>query len=161
MLIPFSKLPDHARVWIYPSSREFTSVEIAEISQRLKKFLSQWATHGSPLETAYDLPYNRFIVIGLNESIQGASGCSIDASVRLIQQLETNYQVDLLDKMNVSYKEEKTIHYIPLKTFRKKAKSRIVHAKTIVFNNLVINKGEYRDLWEVPACESWHSRFIK
>ena len=27
--------------------------------------------------------------------------------------------------------------------------------------NLVVDKAEYRSYWEVPAGQSWHSRFIK
>ena len=31
---------------------------------------------------------------------------------------------------------------------------------TIVFNNLVNNIEEYNESWEVPAMDSWHSRFF-
>lgn len=161
MLVPFSTLPDHARVWIYPASRPFTVSEKEEISETLTQFLNQWAAHGSPLKTAFDLPYDRFIVIGLDEEVHGASGCSIDASVRLIQQLEAKFDVILLDKMNVCYREKEQILYTPLKEFRKLAKSPKVNLDTIVFNNLVVDKAEYESIWEVPAYDSWHARFIK
>ena len=100
-------------------------------------------------------------MIGLDEAVQGASGCSIDASVRLIQALEQKFNLTLLDKMNVCYRKGETIVYSPLKDFRKLAKTPAVNQETIVFNNLVVNKGEYENLWEVPAYNSWHSRFIK
>ncbi|MGB1448333.1 MAG: ABC transporter ATPase [Flavobacteriaceae bacterium] len=161
MLVPFSSLPDHARVWIYPSSRPFTLEEKQAISEKLSQFLNQWATHGTPLKTGFDLPYDHFIVIGLDEEVQGASGCSIDASVHLIQQLEAQFDLVLLDKMNVCYREKNTIHYTPLKEFRKLAKTPKVSLETIVFNNLVVDKSEYNSLWEVPAFDSWHARFIK
>ena len=41
------------------------------------------------------------------------------------------------------------------------AKDGAVGKKTIVFNNLVNTKEEYLEHWEVPAIESWHSRFFK
>ena len=161
MLVPFSSLPDHARIWIYPSSRPFSSEEKQAISETLSQFLNQWATHGSPLKTGFDLPYDHFIVIGLDEEVQGASGCSIDASVHLIQQLEEQFKLVLLDKMNVCYRDKDSIYYIPLKAFRKLAKTPKVTLDTIVFNNLVVDKAEYKSLWEVPAYDSWHARFIK
>ena len=160
MLVPFSSLPDHARVWIYPASRLFTEIEKEEISRIISQFLNQWATHGTPLKTAFDLPYDRFIVIGLDEEVQGASGCSIDASVKFIQELETEYKVDLMDKMNVSYKQGEYIAYKSLTDFKKMAKDKAVSKNTIVFNNLVNTKAEYLEFWEVPASESWHSRFV-
>ena len=161
MFVPFSALPEHARVWIYPSSRPFSSEEKTAIASRMEEFLSQWSTHGTPLKTGFALPYDHFIVIGLDEAIQGASGCSIDASVRLIQTFEQEFDLTLLDKMNVCYRQGEEIIYTPLKAFRKLAKTAAVNQETIVFNNLVVNKGEYENLWEVPAYNSWHARFIK
>mgnify|MGYP001165596257 FL=1 len=161
MLVPFSSLPSHARVWVYQSSRVFTASENEEISAILTTFLSNWATHGTPLKTAFELRHNQFIVIGLDEEVKGASGCSIDASVHMIQSLESKYGLELLDKMNVCYREDTEIAYTPLKEFRKLAKTPKVSPDTIVFNNLVVDKAEYESHWEVPAYDSWHSRFIK
>ena len=39
-------------------------------------------------------------------------------------------------------------------------KYKAVSKNTIVFNNLVNSKAEYLEFWEVPASESWHSRFV-
>ena len=41
------------------------------------------------------------------------------------------------------------------------AKEKAVSKNTIVFNNLVSSIAEFKENWEVPASESWHSRFIK
>jgi hypothetical protein len=41
------------------------------------------------------------------------------------------------------------------------AKDKAVSKNTIVFNNLVNNIAEFNENWEVPASESWHSRFLK
>ena len=161
MLIPFTDLPDQARVWIYQASRPFSKEEKADITQEIEAFLKQWAAHGSDLLTSYEIPYDRFIVIGLNEEFQGATGCSIDSSVRFIQTLESKYQIGLLDKMNVTHKEGNKLLYTPLKEFRSLAKKRKISSSTIVFNNLVVDKAEYISYWEVPAGQSWHSRFIK
>ena len=123
-------------------------------------FLNQWTSHGNDLQAGVNLPYDRFIVLGLNESIQSTSGCSIDASVRFIQSLEADFDIVLLDKMNVTFKKQNTIDYIPLNEFRNKAKRKEVAPDVIVFNNLVLNKIEYETLWEVPASSSWHSRYF-
>lgn len=161
MLVPFETLPDSSRVWIYQSNRPFTEEELQEIEQKLETFLKQWTAHGSNLQASYDIKYRRFITIALDQQLQAATGCSIDASVNFIQQLEKEYNVDLLDKMNVTYKQGEHIAYKPLTDFRKMAKDRAVSPNTIVFNNLVNNKAEYLSDWEVPASESWHNRFLK
>lgn len=161
MFIPFNELPDTSRVWIYQANRSFSESEITEISSRLQQFLGSWTAHGANLNASFEIRYKRFIIIALDQKVNAATGCSIDASVNFIQQLEKDYNVDLLDKMNVSYKQGEHIAYKNLIDFRKMAKEKAVSPNTIVFNNLVNTKAEYLDEWEVPASESWHNRFLK
>jgi hypothetical protein len=74
------------------------------------------------------LKYNRFI-IPVDQDVQSATGCSIDASVEFIQ-LRTKYKVDLLDKMNVTFKLGEHIAHKPLIDF---GKDKAVTGNTIVF----------------------------
>ncbi|WP_224490185.1 ABC transporter ATPase [Robertkochia flava] len=160
MLVSFESLPDDARVWIYQASRTFTDDEIEELRSSLNEFLKQWTAHGANLRAGYEIRYKRFLIIALDQSMNMASGCSIDASVHFIQELEKKYGIDLLDKMNVSYRQGDFIAYKPLVDFKKMAKDRAVSQNTIVFNNLVNTKEEYQNYWEVPARDSWHARFM-
>lgn len=160
MLTDFKNLPDHSRIWIYQSNRMFSDEELGRLKPLLQAFLTQWTAHGQALEAGFELKYNRFIIIGLNQENASASGCSIDASVHFIQQLEKKFQVDLLDKMNVTYYTGEFIAYKPLSEFKALAKTKAVSKNTIVFNNLVNTKAEYIENWEVPASESWHTRFF-
>ncbi|MCX7549487.1 ABC transporter ATPase [Xanthomarina sp. F2636L] len=161
MIVDFNMLPEESKVWIYQCNRSFTDEEIREIESKLDVFLDNWTAHGSDLQAGYKIVYKRFIVIGLDQQVGAATGCSIDASVYFIQELEKEYQVDLLDKMNVSYKQGEFIAYKTLIDFKKMAKEKAVSKNTIVFNNLVVNIAEFKENWEVPASDSWHSRFLK
>ncbi len=160
MLVAFESLPETARIWIYQANRSFSTEELDEINGALNTFLTKWTAHGQDLKAGYEIRYNRFIILALDQSLAAASGCSIDASVHFIQSLEQKYKVTLLDKMNVSYKQGEFVAYKPLLDFKKMAKAKSVSSNTIVFNNLVNNKGEYLTHWEVTASESWHSRFM-
>jgi len=160
MLVDFKSLADNSRIWIYQSNRSFTADELKEIETGLSSFLQEWTAHGSALQAGFEIRYKRFIIIGLDQSQSSASGCSIDASVHFIQRLEQKYGVELMDRMNVSFKQGEYIAYKSLKDFKKMAKAKSVSKNTTVFNNLVANKLEYLEHWEVPAGESWHSRFL-
>ena len=160
MLVNFDTLPETARIWIYQCNRSFSDSELEEISKKISVFLEEWAAHGADLQAGFEIKYKRFIVIALDQKINAATGCSIDASVKFIQDLETTYKVDLMDKMNVSYKQGDYVAYKTLTDFKKMAKDKAVSKNTIVFNNLVNSKAEYLEFWEVPASESWHSRFV-
>ncbi|WP_158210677.1 ABC transporter ATPase [Myroides phaeus] len=161
MYIPFEEMPDHSRVWIYQSNRKFSDEEVQEIDKVLADFTQEWAAHATPLQASYTIKYNRFIILAVDQEVHAASGCSIDASVGMIQSLEQKYGVDLLDKMNVTYKTGDFIAFKTLLEFKTMVKSKSVSANTIVFNNLVNDLGEFSEYWEVPAAESWHSRFFK
>ena len=160
MLKEFNELPDDSRVWIFQANRSFTEDEMAEIKVRISSFLEEWTAHGKELTAGFVIKYNRFIILGLDQTNGGASGCSIDAQVHFIQELEKIYEVDLLDRMNVSFKQGKFIAYKDLKEFKKMVKQKAVSANTIVFNNLVNSKAEFEEHWEVPMTDSWHSRFL-
>jgi len=160
MIVDFDVISEESRIWIYQSNRTLSPAEIIEIEAKIKDFLISWTSHGSDLQASFLIKYNRFIVISLNESFNIATGCSIDSSVRFIQELEKLYDVSLLDKMNVSYRHGEFIAYKPLIEFKKMIKNRSISKKTIVFNNLINSKSEFLNNWEVPIEESWHNRFF-
>jgi len=157
MYLPFEDLPENSKIWIYQSSRKFSDEEVATIENDLIEFLTNWSSHGTSLESSFQIKYNRFIIIAVNQEFHAATGCSIDASVSFIQNLEQKYSVDLLDKMNVAFKQGEFITYKTLLDFKKLAKDKSVSENTIVFNNLV---NTMKESWEVPASDSWHSRFF-
>ena len=160
MLVSFDSLPETSRIWIYQANRSFTDSELAELETELGSFIEAWTAHGQNLRAAYEIRYKRFIILALDQSHAAASGCSIDASVHFIQSLEARFDVDLLDKMNVTFRQGEYITYKALTDFKKMAKDRAISADTIVFNNLVTNIREYQDHWEVSARESWDGRFL-
>ena len=160
MLVPFDSLSEDSRVWIYQANRSFTEEELQEISSGLDQFIERWTAHGGDLKASYDIKYKRFITIALDQKLNAATGCSIDSSVQFIQQLEKDYNIDLLDKMNVTFKQGDYLSHKNLEDFKKMAKEKAVNKSTIVFNNLVDTKEAYQNFWEVPAEESWHSRFF-
>ena len=160
MIVPFEKLPLESRVWIYPSNRPFLDFELGHLKDALTFFLSRWTAHNQELEAGFALPYNRFIILGLNQEKIHASGCSIDASVHFIQVLEKKYDLILLDKMNVTFKQGDYLTHKSLEDFKKMAKEKSIDETTIVFNNLVDTVEAYQKFWEVPVKESWHKRFF-
>ena len=160
MLVSFDKLPLNSRVWVYSSNRKFIQKEIISIRKDLENFLSNWTSHNQNLETGFELRYDRFIIIAVNQEINNASGCSIDNCVRFIKKLENKYEVDLLDKMNVIYKQDKHLYHKKLNEFISMYKNNSVSLNTVVFNNLVNTISEYKFKWEIPVKESWHNRFM-
>jgi len=161
MLVDFDTLPENSKIWIYQSDRKFYPQEIEEISQKIESFLNSWSQDSEGISASYQIKYNRFIIFAVDTSNISLSIASIDASVMFIINLQSEYKIELLDKLNVCFKQGKFVQYQELKAFQKLIKSKSISAKTIVFNNLINTKEELVDSWEIPITESWHNRFIK
>ena len=159
-VVNYQDLPDHTRVWVYQSNRELTAAEVVEIQMKGDQFVSEWASHGTKLSAAIGIFYQRFIVVFVDEQQAMASGCSIDKSVAFIQQTEQAYNITLMDRMLISYKEGDEIKLERMPDFDKLVSDGVLNAKTIVFNNLVATKKEFEAQWEVPMEQSWHARML-
>jgi len=160
MFVEFNSLPETARLWVYPSSRKFYANEIPEIEDKIKQFLKVWKEATSSFKASYQIQHNRFIVLAAEDVESEMTTQDIDTSVHFILQLQEDYKVTLLDKMNVCFKQGEYVQYKELKDFKKLLKNKALTGKSIVFDNLVQNKGEYEDYWEVPIEESWYNRFL-
>ena len=158
----FSSMPQNARVWVYQCNRDFTNDEVSILNDKVKIFCANWKAHGHPLETSFNIIFNRFIVLAVNENIEAASGCSIDSSVRFIKDLEKEFKIDFFDRMNVCFfnKENqlKSFNFHQLFTL---LNSEEINLNTPVFNNMVSTKGEFISNWLTPLKESWIAPFIK
>ena len=160
MFTEYKNLPNNSRVWMYQSDRVFTEKEIEFISEKATAFIEQWTRHGDNLKGSFTIKYNQFLVLAVDENFNNVSGCSIDASVRFVKELENELQVDLMNKLNVSFKDGNNINIVKLADFQQFAKAQKITKETIVFNNMVQTKEEVENNWEIPASKSWHNRFI-
>ena len=160
MFTEYKNLPNNARVWIYQSDREFTAKEIEIVSVKAVDFINQWTRHGDDLKGSFTFRYNQFLILAVDETFNTVSGCSIDSSVRFIQALEKELQLDLMNKMNVTFKDNEHINLVKLADFQRYAKEQKITSETIVFNNMVATKEDFEKNWEIPAKESWHKRFL-
>ena len=160
MFVDFNSLSEESKVWIYPSNRKFYPQEIDGLNEKLQHFVENWKSDQPDFKASVVLKYQRFIIFSSEENTTLTNG-DIDAQVAFILQLQQEYEVELLDKMNVCFKQGEYTQYKELKDFKKLIKNKAVTGKTIVFDNLVQTKGELENYWEVPITESWYGRFIK
>lgn len=160
MLVPFDSMQEEARIWIYQADRVLNEQEIEAVENRLDRFVNEWTRHGDDLKGSYTILYDHFIILAVDESFNQVSGCSIDASTHVFQQLEKDLNIDLMNKMNTAFRHGDHINIVPLAEFQRFAKENRIDAETTVFNNLISKKKELASAWEVPAKMSWHKRYF-
>lgn len=157
MFVPYASLPTHARVWIYQADRALTNTEQDIISQVLKAFTEQWAVHGQPMDTSFEIRYNRFILLAANDQ---ASGCSIDSSVRVIKEIGEQIGVDFFNRQQVCFKSGEEIFSLPLAGLKESLANERWNARVYVFNNLVDTKAAVEENWLQQAGNSWLKRYL-
>tara|TARA_B100000482_G_scaffold118911_1_gene85914 strand:- start:6 stop:491 length:486 start_codon:yes stop_codon:yes gene_type:complete len=161
MVVTFDKISDDSRIWIFQSNQLISNIDIESLEKKIDAFLSSWTSHGDQLMVASKIKYNLFIIIALDESCSTASGCSIDKLVNFIKNIENEYQISLLDRLDLSYRDKNKISVLRLDDFKRKILEKKINNDTIVFNNLINLKSDLTDNWEIPLNRSWHQKLIK
>ena len=160
MHVPFSQLPASARVWIYQASRPLTSEETVGLLPALARFAEEWTSHGRSLLASAEVLHQHFLVLGLDEAVAGASGCSIDASVRFVRQVEQHLGLELLDKARLAFVQNGQIELLDRRELKAAIASGAVTPDTLYFDNTLATKGELDSRWPRPAGQTWLARYF-
>ncbi|MCX6213554.1 hypothetical protein [Spirosoma sp.] len=161
MYIDFDKLPEAARVWVYQANRALSDADVKTIEQALQPALSQWAAHGQPLLAAARVVESRFVVVGVDEGYTLPSGCSIDSSMRTIQEIGRHLGIDFFDRSAAVQAADGSVQTIALPAIKEAVANGYLTPDTTVFNTLVKTKAEFLSDWRIRATDSWLKRYFK
>jgi|TARA_B110000240_G_scaffold158023_1_gene175933 hypothetical protein len=161
MYVAYNSLPENSKVWVYPSNRKFYPNEIEEIEVKIKAFIESWKSEDDNFKASYQFLYQRFIIFIVDIDTVALTNEDIDTSVSFILSLQETYDVSLLDKMNVCFKQGEFVQYKELKDFKKLLKNKALTGKSIIFDNLISIKQDLENHWEMPIEESWYNRFLR
>ncbi len=160
MKIEFGKLSDTSRLWVYQAERALNAQELAQLEQITEVFIEGWEAHGKPLAASYEVRFNQFLVVSVDESFNGATGCSIDASVALVRKIQDQLGISFLDRSKVAVLDGETVSLTPMAELKRSASTGQIAADTKIFNNSVSTLADYESQWILPAKDSWLSRYF-
>ncbi len=146
---------DDSRVWIYQSSRAFIEREELEINEQLAQFYLQWQSHGTPVKGWAKLLFKQFIVMMADETATGVSGCSTDSSVRVIKSIEKQYEVNMFDRMMLTFLVNNKSEMLPFNQVQYAIDKGYINKDTPLFNNIVDTKAALMSNWLIPLQDSW------
>lgn len=155
--IPFTQLPPHARLWIFAADRDLSEADGMQLQAEASAFVDQWTAHNQALTASSDLRYDRFLMIAVDETAAGASGCSIDELYRRVRMLGETYGVNFMNNMTVHFRDAAgNIISSSRADFGTQASS-----DSTVFDNSITSIEALRSgKWELPAKQSWHISLI-
>ena len=152
---------DDSKVWIYQSSRLFTISEALQIEDILHELVENWKAHGAPVKGYANLFFGQFIILMADEAATGVSGCSIDSAVRIIQQIEKQFGVEMFNWQNLAFVVKDKVQIIPRQQFNYAIENNFITPQTLFFNNVVANKKELESNWMIPVEQSWLKTKLK
>jgi len=160
MLVSFNTLPATSRIWIYQSSRALTDAEVTQCLEVTSNFIHNWTAHQAGLKGGVEILFNHFVIIGVDENYNDASGCSIDKKVNFIKQLGTELQIDFFNRMQIAYLDNENVKLAGMHDFASRIKSGELSDDTIMFNNLVTTLNELQLNWKIPVRNSWMQQMV-
>ncbi len=157
------KLPGHARIWVFGTDRELQGPETAALLRAVDGFLEAWTAHGVPLRAARSWRYGRFLVVGADEDAAPPSGCSIDALVRRLKEVEDGLGFRFVGNEAVWYRDFRgEIRHTSRPGFRALVRKGRVTRESVVFDNSITRLAELRgSRWEGPASGRWQAAFFR
>ncbi len=154
-------LDNSSKVWIYPASREISYDELDEMRPMIFNFLDQWTAHNQSLITYGNIFHRRFLGIFVDETVAGASGCSIDASVHFIKDLGSKYGIDFFDRQKVQFMIDDEVKDFSLSDLKHSAEENELTEESLFIDNLVKDKDSFLNKWIIPVQDTWAYRFMK
>jgi hypothetical protein len=155
MNIPFSELPPTARIWVYASNREFTEQERSQINELGANFVAQWTAHQQQLRAAFTIEQGVFLMLGVDENLNDASGCSIDKSVHFMQHLEQTFSIRLFDRMQLELLLGGNVLLVNKQKLAAMVQEGSVNEQSTVFNKMVTTKEDFDREFLIPLNKSW------
>lgn len=147
------------KVWIYLSDKELNGDLHQSVLKAGESFVQNWKAHDVPLSASFEIISDRFIVVKVDETQYNASGCSIDKLLRLIKQLETDHQLQLLNRLLVAYKSDNGIEVVHSTKVKDLLSSKSLNENSLIYNVAASNSVEY-ETWEQPLKETWLKKYL-
>ena len=160
MFVPFEELSPDVRVWIYQLNRKIDEQEKGSIENIVKEFCNRWEAHGAPLKASYQLIYNHFLILAVDEKAASARGCSIDGSVRVLKEIGSRMNLDFFDRTLAAFLVNDSVVVYPINMLKELFDSGTLSSSVNTFNNLVGSKAEYISNWKIPVSKSWLSKYL-
>lgn len=160
-VVSFEALPDSARVWVFGSDRPLRADGTAALLSGVDAYLADWKAHGAPLTVGREWHADRFLIIAVDQSTAGASGCSIDGLFRVLQQLEKEVGSSLVSGGRVFYRDGTgAVQSTSRDEVASLAAGGAISKDTVVFDTTLTDLGNYRACFERPARQSWVGELI-
>lgn len=155
-----ARFAPETRIWVYPCSRQLTDDEAKFAENQLLAFCRNWTAHNQALRATAEVFENRLVILAVDETQAGASGCSIDKSVHFLENLGQQLSVDFFDRMQFAWLDGNAVVFGNQTALTQANEAGKIAPETLMLNTLAQTRRELADLWLLPFSKSWHRRLV-
>jgi hypothetical protein len=147
------------RIWIFTLGKELNAEQLSGLKIQCENFVNGWTAHEQKLSGSFELYGNRLLIFKVDEAVYNASGCSIDKLTHLVQKLEKEFDVELLNRMNVAYEKDGKPQVVSVSWIKELLQNGNIDANTTVFDNTISTSLQFNN-WKKPLRDTWLNKYL-
>ena len=158
----FDTLPGHADCWLYVADRMLSADEVEELNGLFQSFERDWSSHGRKVIGACEVVDGRLVVVAAHVQQGDISGCGIDKSLHLLQQIAENRGFTWASALNTVYRDANgSLQVATRKEFKQAAATGEISEDTLVVDLSIRSLEALRSGGlERRVRDSWHSMLL-
>ena len=160
MFIPFNKISENYRCWVYQIGKMITQKEKVFISKSLESFCEKWTSHNNSVKSSYVIDFESFIILFADQRINKVSGCAIDEKSRVIRQIGNNLKIKILPYINTGVFINNKLVFLSKEEIISKLNSKEINGNSDIINITIKSKKDYEEKWILKIKESWLKNFL-
>lgn len=160
MLMPYHKLPDDAKVWIYQADRPIEIDELNFINDLIEAFVEQWQLKTQDILGYAAVYYRRFIVIMADVGSIGKE--AIEEPIEMIHYIENELGIDFFQDKAICYKIGlQDIDSFYLEDIERLIDNGTFSKETLIFDNHINIKVDFENKWgKLRAIDTDFSKYF-
>jgi hypothetical protein len=151
--------PD-SRIWIYTADKDLSAAEESALEEDLSGFCQEWTAHNHQLKASSKVLFHRFVVLVVDETQAGASGCSIDKSVRFLRKAGEKLNTDFFGRSLVGLFTAENPAFVPFKEIPSLLKEKKVSPETKTADTTLLRLSELQEGFVRPLHQTWLRRYL-
>ena len=158
MYIPFEKISDKARAWVYILSKDLNNNITKVIEKHLIEICENWKSHGSLINSSFVIYRNRFVILFAEENT--VSGCYIDSTNNTLRKILTQLSIGIDSNSKIGIFINNKIIFNNRIKIVDLIKSKELKLSNKMINTTINNKKDYLNNWVLDIDKSWLNNFI-
>jgi hypothetical protein len=147
--------PENSKLWIYGAKRPIETSEQQVLKGVFNDFVAGWESHGARLNGSIQIVDDYFVVVAAEDD-GNMCGRAQDAQVRLMKEIDEEFDLGLLDRMKLLYLSSDGIKSLSISD----AKGLGLSGDTIVFDTMVNSPEGFKNGFKKELQSSWYAKLI-